>query len=114
MKKIPQSTIFFFGLLLFIPPIILYFFIKYDPLIHNIDGEEIPLALYLLSIIYWIAIYQIYKYKERSKDRTWQLAQFLGDNWTTEKREEERLKLRSNKTFISELKKECPELFINK
>lgn len=70
---------FLFGLLLFIPPIILYFFIKWDPLIHNSEDEVIPLSIYLLTIIYWVVFFQIYKYRERSKERTWQLAQFLSE-----------------------------------
>ena len=99
------------GLLLFIPPIILYFIIKWDPSFYNNEGEEINLAIYLLIVIYWIAFYQIYKYRKRSKDRTWQLAQFLSDKWTIEKREEERIKLTSNFIFMSELKQEYPEIF---
>ena len=87
---------FLFGLLLFIPPIILYFFIK---------------SIYLLAIIYWVVFFQIYKYRERSKKRTWQLAQFLSERWTVEKREEERIKLTSNFLFMHELKDEYPELF---
>jgi len=101
---------FLFGLLLFIPPIILYFFIKWDPLIYKED-EVIPLSIYLLTIIYWVVFFQIYKFRERSKERTWQLAQFLSEKWTVEKREQERLKLTSNFLFMHELKDEYPELF---
>lgn len=102
---------FLFGMLLFVPPILLYFFIKWDPILHKSDGEEIPLSMYLLTLIYWIVIFQIHKYRERARDRTWQLAQFLSDTWTIEKREEERKKLISNSLYMHRLKEEYPEIF---
>lgn len=109
MKKIIKP--FLFGLLLIVPPIILYFFIKWDPLINDSEGGAFPLSIYLLTIIYWVVFFQIYKFRERSKERTWQLAQFLSEKWTIEKREEERIKLTSNFLFMHKLKDEYPEIF---
>lgn len=43
--------------------------------------------------------------------RTWQLTQFLSDNWTVEKREHERVKLISDIVYMSELKNEYPKVF---
>ncbi len=103
--------VFIFGLFLFIPPIAIYFFVKWDPSFHNNEGEEVSLAMYIITVIYWTTIFFIYKYRELYIDRDWQLAQFLGDKWTPEKREEERLKLKSDLIFINEFKKEYPELF---
>ena len=112
LKKSLQGVLL--GLFLFLPPIILYFFIKWDPTIYMGGDENPPLAAYLLTIIYWVVFYQIYKYKERSKERTWQFAQFLSDKWTIEKREEERIKLTSNVLYMNKLKEEYPELFEDK
>jgi hypothetical protein len=113
MKNVFEQMIkpFLFGLLLITPPILLYFFIKWDPLIYQGDGEVIPLSIYLLTAIYLVVFFQIYKFRKRSKERAWQLAQFLSEKWTVEKREEERIKLTSNFLFMHALKDEYPEIF---
>ncbi|MBI4155770.1 MAG: hypothetical protein HY507_00880 [Candidatus Zambryskibacteria bacterium] len=40
-----QFLVGIFGLLLILPPIILYFFIKWDPLFINSEGESIPFSI---------------------------------------------------------------------
>ena len=92
------------GLIIFLilPVIFLYLMRKL-----NEQGE------FLFLILYWLAILLIYKYKKRSKIRTWQLAQFLSNNWSFEKKEEERMKLVSDSDYMLELKSEYPEIFID-
>ncbi len=100
-----------FCLIIFVPPVLLYFFIKWDPVLHDSEGETMPISLYFLILVYWTAIFLIHRYRERSRDRAYQLAQFLSNAWTIEKREEERKKLISNFLFMHKLKEEYPEIF---
>lgn len=101
---------FLFGLFLIIPPILLYLFIKWDPVFY-VDGDVVPIAGLVLMFLYWLSIYLVYTYRELYKDRGEQLAEFLSDKWSTEIREEERHKLKSWVVFINSIKKEYPELF---
>ncbi len=104
---------FLFGLLLTFPPILMYFFVKWDPIFINREDDDVSVAIWLLAIIYWVVFFQIYKYRERSIRRTRELAQLLSDRWTIEEREEERRRLTSDFLFMNHLKDECPEVFEN-
>ncbi len=66
------------GFLLFGMPIILYFFIKWDPFIlRDKDGEPITLGFWLVAILYWVALFFIHKYKSETKLKREQLKRLL-------------------------------------
>lgn len=93
-------------------PGFLYYLIKWDPYLGRGD-ESISLSLLLIALVYWILIFQIYKYRERARNRLWQFSQFLSDKWTEEKREDERRKRTMDFSYMMGIKEEYPEIFDN-
>ena len=68
----------FVGLfVLFVVPIIIYLFVKWDPSISIRHGEPITLGVWVILVFYWIGLFFIYKHKSESMLRKYQLKRLL-------------------------------------